>query len=126
MCETFTRPGYGEPALIVVPKAESAWVRTIASGSAIVAFRNDADHLVVYYEGNLYGASNLRRFDDRASMAYGRLTQRAPTVAMAMVSASEFVIVGRMTPGQLTISEPGLLDQWLQGAAVQQPSARRS
>lgn len=88
------------------------------TGSAIVAFKSDSDHLVIYYEGNLYGASNLRRFEDRALMAYGRLTQRAPTIAMAAVPMSEFVPVGHITSERMTIQERDLLEMWLQGVAA--------
>jgi len=115
--ERFDRPVYGEPALIVVPTAHSRWAKMIAKASAIVAFKNDAENLVVYYEGNLYGASNLHRFEDRASVAYGRMTQRAPTIAMAMVPAGEFIVVGHMTPGNVAINKPGLLSQWNQDRA---------
>lgn len=118
MCETFIRPGYGEQALVVVPKAASTWSKMIVSGSAIAAFKSDAQNLVIYYEGNLYGASNLRRFEDRALIAYGRLTQRAPTIAMAVVPISEFVIVGHMTPERLAIQERDRLEMWLQGVAA--------
>ncbi len=115
--EVFVRPSYGQPALLVVPIPDCYWARQIAKGSAICAFKCDAENLVVYYEGNLYGASNLHRFEDRASVAYGRLTQRAPTVAMAMVPAREFVVIGQMTPGHLAIDKPSLLSQWNQEMA---------
>lgn len=117
MSETFKRPAYGEQALIVVPTADTTWAKTIAQASAIVAFRNDAENLVIYYEGNLYRASNLERFHERALVAYGRLTQRAPTVAMAMVPESEFLVIGHMHPGQVQISRSDLFDQWLRGIA---------
>jgi hypothetical protein len=58
----------------------------IAPGSAVVAMlADDFDHLVIYYEGNLYGAENLRTWEQRLECAAGRLVAKYPTVARMTV-----------------------------------------
>ena len=55
-----------------------------------------ADRVVIYYEGNRYGASNIKTFADRAMLAGGRCVERYPTSAMRAVLAEALVKVGTL------------------------------
>jgi hypothetical protein len=79
----------------------------IATGSGIVAFRQpDApDQLVVYFEGNLFGAENLKTLHDRALQAYGRMAKSYPTVAKAQMPADAFEVVGTIDPDRFEIDK---------------------
>lgn len=79
------RPSYGQAATVCVPKLESQalWSTLVKPGSSIVAFlTKDGAGKICYFEGNLYGASNLRTFKERASCAYGRMATSYPTTAL--------------------------------------------
>jgi hypothetical protein len=85
---------------IVIPKKDSYFRRTIKKGSGIV-MRTDPNFPipVIYYEGNLYGASNLESFDERIVCAAGRAHKRYPTVARCgVLDVDEFEIIGECYP----------------------------
>lgn len=68
----------------------------IAPRSAIVSSSDQSgDRRLVYYEGNLLDAENLRRYAQRVHCAAGRATQRYPTVAKALLSEADLMQVGR-------------------------------
>jgi len=77
---------------------------TIAAGSAIVGTGRDQDpgvlpgSIIVYYEGNLYGAANMVTFADRAMHAYWRMRDRYPTAAMMAVPVSQLQLVAHLLP----------------------------
>ena len=87
---------------ILVPLCDSS----IRAGSGIVCdlsgvdngSENDTKNYRVYFEGNLYGAVNLKTIEDRLLVAALRLRDRAPTVAWQSVPSNEllkrFVAVG--------------------------------
>lgn len=79
----------GEFAWVVVPREGSGPDMQIGRTSGIVAQRQ-GDHVVVYYEGNLYGYSNLNSYTDRVKNAAGRLFKRYPTIAKSVYSLSQF------------------------------------
>lgn len=87
---------------IVIPTRTT----NIARGSGIVMLNWPVDgfgeHTVhaamVYYEGNLYGATNLNTFEERVQRAAGRAHCRYPTTARQLVDPEEFVVVGRCYP----------------------------
>lgn len=68
----------------------------IHAGSAIVSkgFEDSEGYIEVYYEGNIYGASNIRSFEDKASHAADRLAKRYPTIARRKVLKSHLTEVG--------------------------------
>ncbi len=93
---------------------------SIASGSGVVGHNTDSNGaVVVYYEGNLHGATNLNRFDERLMHAAGRLVHRYPTIAMSAVNADQLVQVGTLTypEGRITVTNRPLLEAWA-GEAV--------
>lgn len=76
----------------------------IAPGSGIVAgdLPGVPSHTVLYFEGNLMGAENLKTWAERVVVAAGRLHQRYPTVARKGMPVEEaqanLVRVGHVDP----------------------------
>jgi hypothetical protein len=65
----------------------------IVPGSGIVGTPQDDGLVLIDYEGNLYGASNIGTFEDRIHHAAGRHIMRYPTVARLLVSASKLILI---------------------------------
>ncbi len=91
----------------------------IKPGSALVGDPSAA-RTVVYHEGNVYGADNLRTFAQRLNCAAGRLETRYPTIARISVNNDDLVDVGtaRKDPASLywivdDIRQLNLLQHWL-------------
>lgn len=81
---------------LYVPKPGKAF--GIEPGSAILASADqDAsqERVLVYYEGNLLGAENMRTFAERALHAAGRQVVRYPTVAKMAMLKADLIEVGR-------------------------------
>jgi hypothetical protein len=81
---------------------------------------NRHGQVVVYYEGNLYGAVNLGRYAERVRHAYWRMVENYPTVAMSVVPGEELAQVGWFDPDENRVAvirglEWGLLAAWLGG-----------
>jgi hypothetical protein len=53
------------------------------------------EQVVIDYEGNRYGAVNMKTWADRVRIAAGRHERRYPTVARAVVPAEQVFVVGR-------------------------------
>jgi hypothetical protein len=110
---------------VLVPKPGSRAADMIDAGSGVVtdeASWTGLPEALVYFEGNRYGAENLRTFDQRVLSAAGRLDQRYPTVAKAMLPIDDFVPVGLFTyTADWTTSalaldpemDPEILARWL-------------
>lgn len=81
-------------------------LRDLAPGSSIVAGDSQLgrETMLVHYEGNVYGAENLRRFVQRVHNAADRAAYRAPTIAMAAVATVDLIAVARfdLAAGELT------------------------
>lgn len=74
-------------------------IRPIAPGSGIVSNSDvRGDYLQIYFEGNLYGAQNIVTYADRISHAHGRMIQRYPTIANALVFPDAMTKVGTYMP----------------------------
>lgn len=119
------RPSMGETAAVVVPK-EAALARVgamIDPGSGIVAFRvaGDEDKLMLYYEGNRYGAENLKKWDERVEHAYGRMAAKYPTTAMICLDASLFDVVGTTDGARVDVFDRAALARWEPQAASKSP-----
>lgn len=105
---------------VFVPASTSS-LHGIAPRSAIVAkepLSIEEGRTLVYYEGNLNGAENLKDLLERLNCAAGRCSERYPTVAMMSIKLSDLVDVGRfdlLTGQLLTLSEPQALLAWLDG-----------
>jgi hypothetical protein len=79
-----------------------------------------ADRTVVYFEGNVYAADNLRTFAQRLNCAADRLDTRYPTIARISVNNEDLIDVGTIRKDLTSlcwivddIREPELLQQWL-------------
>lgn len=103
-----------EVLTIYVPKGESPWAMRIARGSGIVGKIDErTGRLLIHYEGNIYGAENLRTYGDRVHQAAGRLRVNYPTVATALVDPAHFKAIGRLDGNDITIDDVETLDAWL-------------
>lgn len=72
-------------ANIYVPVNSARMDILVKPGSGIVALLDQsarAGYVVLYYEGNVYGAENLKTLEDRIKCAAGRMFNRYLTVAM--------------------------------------------
>jgi|GEM_PF-1653403 len=76
---------------IVIPTNMHPASASIAKGSGIVADLSRPDGIVVvWYEGNIYGASNLHQFEERITCAAGRAQESYPTVAKIALSRQDY------------------------------------
>ena len=83
---------------LYLPHPESRLSSELAHGSAIVGIPSAKGRIRIYYEGNVIGAENLRRYRDKAAQATGRLVHNYPngypTRAREDVDAREVVEIG--------------------------------
>ena len=81
-----------------VPHPESRLCTALAHGSAIVGLPLDTGQIRIYYEGNVIGAQNLKRYREKAVQAAGRMLHSYPagypTRAREDVDPREVVEVG--------------------------------
>jgi hypothetical protein len=81
--------------VIYVPTGRHSATAGIARGSAIVGLPEPGSEEVrVYFEGAIFGQSNMVTLADRAVHASGRLRERYPTVAVRMVPREALAAVG--------------------------------
>jgi hypothetical protein len=113
--------------IVLVPKPGSMAEKIIDRGSGIVTRplpegrfpKEDGAQRMVYFEGNRYGAENLRTFKERVIQAAGRLHTRYPTVARGLFPASEFEEVGTLVVAadgsydSLVIDSPFEVERWV-------------
>lgn len=102
---SYSCANYGDSVLVLVPRSECQlkWAYLIKRGSAIVGRQVSDNEYSIYYEGNIYKASNINSFGDKAYLAYSRLTLRASTSACCEASMAEFEVVGTMTNKKLDV-----------------------
>lgn len=77
-------PVLHDKGVIYVPVPGSRYAAIIAPGSGIVVVPGTPNP-IMFYEGNLYDAVNLRDPIERVICAFGRAATQAPTVAMMAV-----------------------------------------
>jgi hypothetical protein len=85
-------------AVIYVPVERSIYDTMIDPGSGIVGAEHGHE-LVIYYEGNRFGASNMHDPLERVKNAFGRLATLYPTVARMSVlpnTRNQLVRVGEI------------------------------
>jgi len=91
-----------ERLTLYVPHPESRLCADLAHGSALVGLPLASGRVRIYYEGNVIGAENLKRFRDRAVQAADRLLYQYPagypTRAREDVDAREVVEIGYIEP----------------------------
>jgi hypothetical protein len=83
---------------LYVPHPESRLCTELVRGSAIVGLPLSSDKIRIFYEGNVIGAENLKRYRDRVAQAAGRMLHRYPagypTRAREDVDPREVIEVG--------------------------------
>ena len=83
---------------LYVPHPESRLSTALARGSAIVGLPLATGQIRIYYEGNVVGAQNLKRYRDKAVQAAGRMLHSYPagypTRAREDVDPREVVEIG--------------------------------
>ncbi len=116
--------------VIYVPAPGHPALAGIAPGSGIVGSPErlvgrggpDIELVTIDYEGNLYGASNVRTWADRVLVAEGRQRVWYPTVARRVVPSEALVRVGTLhihddesefTMPQLWVENHQPLADWL-------------
>jgi hypothetical protein len=92
------------PVPVYIPAPGSFAAHTIAPGSGIVGRANDLG-IVIYYEGNIYRAPGLSRYEDKLYHAWSRMSVKAPTTALMLVPPAQLIQVGEFLPAtkQVTI-----------------------
>jgi hypothetical protein len=87
--------------LVLVPRPGTRAAQFIDPGSGIVTDSTaeplTTEHgvsILVYYEGNRFGAVNIQTLEDKVLHAAGRLDQQYPTVAMGVFLRTDFIPVG--------------------------------
>ena len=104
---------------VLVPVARHVH-QMIAERSAIVTTdeeRADDELFPVYFEGNCYAFPELATFGARLRCAADRLAQRYPTIARALVKASDVQCVGEYdaVSNRLHVTDEAALQAWLGG-----------
>jgi hypothetical protein len=103
------RPSVSAPERLslYVPHPESRLCSELAKGSAIVGLPLSTGEIRIYYEGNVIGADNLKRYRDRAIQAAGRMLHDYPagypTRAREDVDPREVVEVGAIEAKTLRV-----------------------
>lgn len=110
-----------ERLTLYLPHPESRLCKDLARGSAIVGLPLTSGHVRIYYEGNVIGAENLRRFRDKATQAAARMLYHYPdgypTRARENVDAREVEEIGSIEAGTNRIhisAGPAELSWWLE------------
>jgi hypothetical protein len=118
----FVRPQVATPLCLslYVPHPESRLCGALARGSAIVGLPLATGLIRIYYEGNIIGAQNLKRYRDKAVQAAGRMLHSYPagypTRAREDVDPREVVEVGAIDTKTYTIdisARPADLSWWI-------------
>lgn len=69
--------------------------------------------IMVYFEGNLFGAENMKTWCSKVRQSYGRMVQKYPTVARACWPSNELECVGTTNGNVVTIENMPALTRWL-------------
>ena len=112
-----------ERLILYLPHPESRLCIDLAHGSAIVGLPLTSGRVRIYYEGNVIGAENLKRFRDRAVQAAGRMLYHYPhgypTRAREDVNPRELEEIGSIEAGTSRIhiaAGPAELSWWIEPA----------
>jgi len=101
-------------AFLLAPVEGKGTRHGIAPGSAIASFDVSNDHgNVAYYEGNLFGAENLKTYEGKVICAYYRLRDKYPTVAMTCFNRGDFEVIGSFENGVISVVNQGAYDKWV-------------
>ena len=107
------RPSWNDELALLVPKSQFQAHHDLKKGSAVVAVTRPSGQVVAYFEGNIYGASNVKTFDDKAALAYGRLVQNYPTTGKMVIDPDEYEIVGSIRGGKCKLELTPAYESWV-------------
>lgn len=109
-----TRPQKGEFIKIYIPKegCELEAGKTIDPGSGIVGFVS-TNGLMAYFEGNRFGADNLKSWDSKVRHAYGRLVQKYPTIAKSLIKEELYECIGETDDDCVKVTKMDALNNYL-------------
>lgn len=130
LVESIATARLASPFLVFVPREGVATI--IRDGSGIVGAHLPDEELVhVYYEGAIYGQSEMARLADRVFFAHGRLVEHYPTVAQMRVPVASLVEVGTFDPPSGTVTpvnarSEAILANWLGTEVLDPVELRRS
>lgn len=117
-----------ERAVIFVPRPDSRLDQEIAPGSGIVGVMS-GERMVLYFEGNLFGAENLTNPEERLVCAFGRAATGYPTAAIRGVMPNEYfdlIRVGEMTwPNSIQWDSPASAQVFLNYVGRPQGSSKK-
>lgn len=89
----------------------------IAPGAGIVGTQlADPDLVMIDYEANLHGSSNIVTYADRVYHAASRHTDKYPTVTRSVVRASDLLDIGEWDMATTVLVYPAavpMLGEWL-------------
>lgn len=89
-------------ATIYIPKPGSTLDKTLIPGSGIVGQRGSIG-LIIFYEGNRYGAASLLTWPSRVRCAAGRMFARYGTIAKQLVlDETTLIPVGSIKAAELS------------------------
>lgn len=101
---------------VLVPREGTPAAGMIDRASAIVSDGRERDgSILVWYEGNRYGADNLKDFHSRTVTVAGRLASKYPTAARALFPRDQFIEVASFSTDNLAFAEirdPEALSRW--------------
>jgi hypothetical protein len=105
---------------LYVPHPESRLCTALPRGSAIVGLPLATGQIRIYYEGNVIGAQNLKRYRDKAVQAAGRMLHSYPagypTRAREDIDPREVVEIGAIDTKTYRIdisAKPADLGWWM-------------
>jgi hypothetical protein len=98
---------------VFVPTEGSRAWSSIDRGSGIVGSPLADGWLLLDYEGNRYGAANIKSYADRVKHAAGRQRTLYPTVARMHADPSDVIKVGEFDPntGLVTVGKNAPADE---------------
>lgn len=130
LVESTSTARLSSPFLVFVPR-DGAEVG-IREGSGVVGDPLPDEEVVrIYFEGAIYGQSEMARLADRVFYAHARLVARYPTVAQRVVPPASLIEVGTFDPASGTITAiddqaEAVMARWLQSDALDPAELRRS
>ncbi len=103
--------------MLYVPRPGTWLGKSVIRGSALVGIPREIDvpgRVLVYYEGNLYGAENLKRYAERCLHAAERGVLRFPTVAFSETAVEDLIPVGKYHYADkvVEIDDAAVLKEW--------------
>lgn len=79
---------------VYVPKPGARSLNDVRPGSGMVGSPHPNGRVTVDFEGNLYGAENLRTYEERLLHAADRHRTSYPTIARRYIPEDDLILVG--------------------------------